>query len=69
MKKLLFLFGILLTYWIKFSRSRKEIYYFSSHLTKIFRTFALDCGKSLSGGACMILLVKNITTLAVIWKI
>ena len=30
------MFGILLTYWIKFSRSRKEIYYFSSHLTKFF---------------------------------
>ena len=32
----LFLFGILLTYWIYFSRSGKEICYFSSHLTKFF---------------------------------
>ena len=34
--KLSFLFGILLTYWIKFSRSRKEIHSFSSHLIKFF---------------------------------
>ena len=35
---------------------------------KIFCTFVLECGKSLSGGACMTLLVKNITALAVIRK-
>ena len=32
------LFCSVLIYWIKFSRSRKEIYSFSSHLIKFFVT-------------------------------
>jgi len=34
-----------------------------------FRIFALECGKILSGGACMTLLVNNITALAVIRRV